>query len=217
MQRSSEKMYSLTKLSNVISQLRKKRDETSKQLIPIKSQIETLLVKINELETAIIASTQNSHIGAAQCLEAVQSARENCTHAISLIPTACYKSSAKTIKNSNSISSYSVSSSPSASSSTTESTIKVGPEIQTQANQLNKYVQLLFSDKTFLKLLYNQNNLNNSSKDITLSSEKFTSFSNNLDEISARIQSYADLLSWANSKYHEAQEKAIARAMSIPK
>lgn len=196
---------------NAISEMRQKRENAEAQIAAHIIHINALLKGLDALDEAVSSGTYGSHVGASQCTAAIQSARKKCQ-------TALTKLNSVLKVNKRPASSYSISyNSFSAPNGASGETIEVNGGFAAVQRALDQYVELIFAGKKEMLNLYDSARESNVSADMDAAMQKFEQYSIQMNLFCGSLQTYSQILADADKYYHEAQEKAIYRAICIPK
>lgn len=199
-----------TKSSDELAEIKAAINRIEKGMNNAAELIKELLKSVYDMGEGIQIATHGSHVGAPQCTEALNSVIDKCKKACELLGKH-YSNTVFT--HINAVANYGL--------KDAAGMIEVTPEINRVRGGIDEIVEQIAVILSISGMMYQdvsrQMLMAVKSTDAEVFCSKFGEATEQYSEIYDRMKAYSDFLSYAYDRYHNEQEDAIIRALSIPK
>lgn len=193
--------------------MRKLRMEKEKEAAAHSDAVRQLYQCLLDLCSDVQEATGGTHVGASQCIEALNSALRKCQSAVSLLQTTTAGQSS----GGGGGTFFGAGKANFSGGAGGKTGIRVGSEIGLARQKLAQQAESIDACREKLSALFTAQLQQNISMDTTAATDKYQHFNFRLTMMENAVTDFAAILAHADSAYAAEQKKAIARAMAIPK
>lgn len=203
------------KQQSALNQAISKYNHITEKRKGLEKEAEAQIASVNRLYNGLLnlcngvqLATGGTHIGASQCMEALNSALQKCRNAKELLQEAAGMEAG----GGGGVTHFSA-----GGSGRGDRGILVGPQISQACRQLTLQEESIAACRRQLSATFTAQLQQNDSLDTDAVTAKYQDYNTDLKELEDAIVAFAAVLSNAASTYAREQKEAIARAMAIPK